>query len=1113
MGDAALAAPSASFVGRTHELERIRACVQAAANGAGRVVLIAGDAGIGKTAVARQLLALAGQAGAFAAFARCFDGEATPPYWPWMQALRAHTQHVGIDSLRNRLGSRARLLAPVLPEMATAAAPAPGDAESARFRLFDTITETLRTATQAQPLVFVLDDVHWADSGSWRLLHFIAREIEGARLLIAATYRDAEIVRDDPRHRWLAALQRESICEHLSLAGLSAEEVAQLVGSLLPAAAITDAQAAHLVDRLVTHTGGNPLFIRETLHALAPAAQQTTQSLQLPIPDTVSEVITQRLRRLSETTRQVLPIAAVVGQEFTVQVVRQVAALSSADVLIALDEAERARLIEPIAGEISRFHFVHPLFRESVYHALTRSQRARLHLAVGEVIEAAYRADSDRHLSELAAHFFAGALAGAADKAIAYGVRAGDRSIALHAEEEAAVHYRRVLEVLDVSRPQALPERCAVTLALGRAEYWAGDTQRARARFLHAAELARTLDDAESLARAALGYGGVWGVTGLVEEQTVRLLEEALAALPDTDTTLRVELLGRLSTELYWSDQRERRETLAREGVQRARRLGDAYTIARALNAAHFGLWGPENSEERLAIATENVQLAERLGDRALASGGRVWRIIDLLELGRIGELDVDIQAYVDAAEELRQPHYRWQAGVLRAMRATLDGRHTEAERLAEDTLAIGTRSENPDAMQFYSVQILVLRWQQGRLDELAEPVRFMAAQFPAIPAWRAALALIYVESDREAEARPEFEILARDDFRLIPRDANLLVSATLLAQVCVRLGDRSRADILSALLEPYAGRVVVVGNAAGCFGAIAHYLGALAATCNRPDAACRYFEDALQQHAAMGARPCLALTQYEYARHLLTTRDPAARARATELLEHARRAASELGMRRLATRVADACRSAEDGVPATPHPPPVAGPRISAIFRRKGDYWQLVYAGDTCELKDSRGLLCIAHLLRHPGRDFLATDLMALGGHDHIEADAQRGDAGAHLDRAAHTAYRERLVELRAELAEAESFNDLGRIDKCKEEIELLTDELARGLGLGRRHRKAADHAERARINVTRVIKRAIQHIAHSLPALARYLDATIKTGTYCTYTPDPDRPITWQL
>ena len=271
-----------------------------------------------------------------------------------------------------------------------------------------------------------------------------------------------------------------------------------------------------------------------------------------------------------------------------------------------------------------------------------------------------------------------------------------------------------------------------------------------------------------------------------------------------------------------------------------------------------------------MAAATEMIHLAEEIDDPELALHGYFWRLEDLVEAGDIEAADEDLEAHARLAEEVRHPTHRWYAAVRRAMRAILVGDHEMGERLAGEAFQMGQRVNSEDAFHALAVQLFWLRWDQGRLDEVEETAREYGARYPAIPGWRGALAILYSELGKEAEASAELERLAADDFARIPYDANWIPTLTFAAEACAFVGDRARAERLYELLRPYGSRICVTGYAPTCSGSVARPLGLLTGTLGRQDDAARHFEEAIAANEKIGAAPWAARAQHEYAGLLL---------------------------------------------------------------------------------------------------------------------------------------------------------------------------------------------------------------------------------------------------
>ncbi|MEE8346454.1 MAG: AAA family ATPase, partial [Dehalococcoidia bacterium] len=872
-------------------------------SGRGRLLMLVGEPGIGKTRTSEELATYAGLRSAQVLWGRCYEGEGAPAYWPWVQVVRSYVHDRDPKELMSEMGPGAADIAQVVSEVGERlpGLPAPPTLEpdQARFRLFDSITTFLKNASKSQPIVLVLDDLHWADKPSLLLLQFLARELRGARLMVLATYRDVELRREHPLADALGELSREGLSQRILLRGLSERDVARFIEIT---AGMSPPEA--LVEAVYRETEGNPFFVNEVVRLLVADGRlerpEEVKSWSVTIPQGVREVVGRRLNHLSKECNGVLTVASVIGREFGLDALERVSDVTGDRLLEALEEAVAARVVAEMPRAVGRYSFTHALIRETLYEELGTTRRVRLHRQIGEVLETLHGDNVEPHLAELAHHFSESVQGGDVDKAINYATRAGERATSLTAYEDAAGHYQMALQALEAKDKPDEAQRCELLLALGEAHARAGDTPRARGTFQAAADIARKLGAAEHLARAALGFGGEFLVVemGRVDESLITMLQESRDALGEEDSALRARVLARWANELYFSDAIEQRVSLSQEAVEVARRVGDLTALAYAVRAKTVFIWEREVVDESLADAIEILRLAEEAGHKTIALDAHSSRIYGLLTLGDINAVDAEIEAYARLAEELRQPAYLWFAALFRTMRALLDGRFEEGERLAMEAFAIGQRAQGPNAAMWFGAQLNSVRSAQGRLGELEAGTKSYVEQYPAIPVWRVVLAFNYSESGREAEARREFERLAGNEFADLPRDGNWLPGIVLLCSVCAFLGDGDRAATLYDLLLPYAGQNVLVGAAVSCLGSTSFYLGLVAATMSRWGDAERHFEDALEMNTRMGARSYLAQSQQAYADMLLTRDGPGDREKALELLAQALDTAQELGMK-----------------------------------------------------------------------------------------------------------------------------------------------------------------------------------------------------------------------
>jgi class 3 adenylate cyclase/tetratricopeptide (TPR) repeat protein len=884
------------FVGREAELDRLDAALEGALAGQGRLVLVAGEPGIGKTRIAEQLVARARARAARGVWGRCFEGEGAPAYWPWIQLLRAYAATRPATALRAELGAGATEVAQLLPEVAEAIPdlepPLSLDPETARFRLFDAVASFLRRAARETGLVVVLDDLHWADRSSLLLLEFVARELAEPRLLLVGTYRDVEVSRHHPLSDTLAELIRQPVTSRLVLRGLSEAEVARCI------AAVTGTEPTpEVVAAVHSQSEGNPFFVGEIARLLVSEDRLGADGhLDLTIPEGVREVIDRRLNRLTESCNGVLAVAAVEGRDFDLNVVSQAAGVPASEVLETLDQAVDAHLVTEAGSGPGRYRFAHALVREVVYAGLRVTERVRLHHRVGEAIERHSQPDLDARLAELAHHFLQSSTIGDADKAVEYASRAGKLALDMLAYEQAAGHFEGALQALELTPPGDGYRRGELLLVLGEAQRAAGDLAAARASYEQAAAAAKRIGAAELLAQAALGLGVEFTV-GVVDDVEVRLLGEALTALGDVDSQLRARVLARLAKALLWTRQEDHRAALSEQAVQVARRVGDPGTLAAVLHDRHMAIWGFANAEERLAITGEEIDLAEGCGDRDLAVRARASRIANLLELGDMQTMEIEIARHDHETHRLRQLQYRWHIPLLRASQAAIAGRFAEAEQLAEEGLAVGRRTHHQGVLLFHLGVVIAIRFGQGRFPEVLDVLQETDQRYPSLAVWRCAVAYALVEAAGDNEALVEFERQVKDEFALVPRDHLWTTCMAFLGLTCAALHDADRAAKLYELLLPYArynNRMTRIGI--GSLGPIAHYLGLLAVTMARWDAAADHFHAATQMSTRMAAPVFLANSRYHYAQTLLATPDREKEAR--ELIDQALAGAHALGVR-----------------------------------------------------------------------------------------------------------------------------------------------------------------------------------------------------------------------
>ncbi len=892
------------FVGRDPELGEARGVLEDALGGQGRLLLLSGDPGIGKTRTAEQLATYARVRGARVYWGRCYETKGQPPYWPWSEAIRGYVMEADPVGLRWQLGARAADIARIVPELAERLeieVPDQAETEQARFRLFDSVTAFLADASRARPTVIVLDDLHWADEPSLHLLSFVTRRLADTGLLLVGTYRDVELGRHHHLGETLEDLAGADSVRRVALRGLAPRAIADYI----ELTAGVDRPPTDLAQAIAEQTGGNPFFIGEVVRLMAAEGRlgESSARQEVVIPQGVRQVVGRRLDRLSATANEVLGIAAICGRSFPGDVIEAVSERPADAVRAGLAEAVEGRLVEPVAGDPGHYVFSHALVRETLLAEIAGAKRVRLHRLIGEALERHTDIDPDRHLTELAHHFLEAAPLGEVDRAIDYATRGAIRAAQRFAHEDAANLYEKALETLEMAPPVDPVRRLDLLLELGTAQIRAGRLGEARRTLERAATNARELGRPEDLARAAMQIC-LLSVAGVVDRPLIDLLEEALDAIGPEDGPLRAQLLSGLAQTLYWVDPAGRSDELGIEALEMARRIDDSDALAQALIRRQFtGGSGPEQTHRRLRESGELHDLAKRLGDHELELRAHVYRLVTKLALGDVSGADADLAAFERLAGLLRQPQYSWHVPLLKATRAIIDGSFDEAERLSEEAYVAGARAEEPVSAQFHAVQVGLIRRLRRRPADLAgaaaslAELTELAEQYTAIPAWRCSLAVTHAELGNVAEARAAFESLAADDFASIPADAQWVVSLSLLAEVAAFLGDAERAQLIYGLLLPHDDLNVIAGRAAACNGPVARYLGLLAEAAGRIDDAERHYVAAMDMTAKMGDRPFGARARFELARLLLARDDAGDRERALDLLREAVETAQEIGM------------------------------------------------------------------------------------------------------------------------------------------------------------------------------------------------------------------------
>ncbi|MFC7305816.1 ATP-binding protein, partial [Streptomyces monticola] len=1156
------------LLGRDHPAAVLRAGAARAADSHGGLVLVTGEAGIGKTTLVTQAAQEARGHGALVLTGACWASDSAPGYWPWVQIVRGLRRGVGPERFAAAQEAAGPALGVLLGEAARtpaadATAEAAADDPAGAFRLYDAVTTALVAVSQDQPVVVVLDDLHWADTASLRLLEFAAGHAWFERLLLVGTYRDAEVEAEGhPLREQILPLVAKATT--LSLAGLGRAETAALV-----ARTAGREPDEHTVTELHRFTGGNPFFVEQTARLWAGGG-----SLGALAPG-VREAVRRRLDLLPPAAKELLTAGAVLGREFHRQVLAGVGGGPGAHVDRLLDHAITARLVTALGG--GRFAFAHDLVRETLYESLDPQEAAARHAAVVNALEQAPELASKVFPADRARHAYSAGGAVTPETAVRLLQEAAQDAGSRLAIEEQITHQRRAVE-----RAVGLADRgrrVLTTLALGTYLQHAGESAESGRAFAEALRLARTLDDATLLARVALTLQGgpQLGPPGF-EGSGEELLREAHRALvggpsakgrgaPAKERGPSAKgrgapakqrgpsAKGRGAPAKQRGPDERSAEELAQELSVRsavlARRHKDDEALGFSLWARHHAIWGPGTAAERVALVEELTAIARRSGDQEGEHFARALHWVARIELGDPRYLD-EYHAFVAHAEEHAIPRMGVGAAIDQSIVSGLMGRFAQAESFLSEADGYARRTRPSD---HFSPLLDHHRWTlalaQGRHEGLDDLLRRLEHNHPCSRLVAGITALERADMERgglthpgtarpgttrpgtarPGTARPGTARTSAAHPGSAPTGGSIGIGGT---------GEGAAMDGETAAAIAYARELLSGGEPRLDRGFLPLRLrfqaqAAAAAAAAGDPGLCEAAREALVPYAGQWAVSMFgwdisgpvvhwialcdaALERWDdaeagftaayHSAELLSARPWSVEARAR--LAEVRAARGEDASALLAEVVRDAEELGMRGVLrrlAAHRPPPAELTPCAYEFRFDGAVWTLTYEGRTTPMPDAKGLRDLRRLLSRPGADIPAVQLLAPeGGAEVIAASGMGGDPV--LDDEAKRQYRRRLDQLDEEIDRAAATGDAGRAARHEKERAALLAELRTAAGLGGRARRLGDEAERARKAVTARIRDTIRRLDSRHPELAAHLRESVSTGLTCAYRPQDPAP-----
>lgn len=850
------------MAGRAQELGVLQSALDAATAGSPRMVMLAGEPGIGKTRLCNEIATSAHAEGATVLLGRC-DEDHGIAYQAWIDMV----QHVIDDGPADLVGELAAehgaelsLLCPALrrrfPEIPAVQSTEP---ETERYRLVQAVIKLVQSVSAATPLVLVLDDLQWADKQTLTMLRQVFAGLDASPVLIVGTLRDADLGVDDPLSNVLAALRREPGFEQLMVSGLDDGEMNELV-TISAAGQPISAEAAKFVRQLQGETAGNPFYAHEILRHVVEAGDVYLSDTnvwmarsnveQLTLPQSIRDLVGQRVARQGKDALSVMRTAAMIGSDFDLRVLAELTDGDEDEVLSLLENAIGARILAEVPEHNGRFRFGHSITRSALIAGISQGRRQRMHRDIAEVLEAQLDTRTPERVAELATHWLAAVAPANAAKAIQYTRQAGQQASLSLAPDEAIRWFSAALELTSAVEDDHL--HVATMVELGTAQRDAGSPLH-RETLLRAGTLAGAIGATDLEVAAALANNrGIYSKLGAIDAERIGALEAALQSTRTTSIRERTLLMATLFSELEYAAPYNERIGFIDEAIGLARSLGDSTILSSVLNRFCITSAVPHNLAARLEASSESLALARDLGDRSL----EFWALSGSCLAG-LGAGDLDrVVSCLDGMDQISadtgRPSFQWVTTNLRCSLTSALGDNDELESLANHSLALGTEASEPDAFDFFMVLIMTARRAQGRAGEIVEQLFDIGVANPSIEAYTAVAAMFMAREGLPERAQALLDAAKDRNFEV---DLSNSWAATTCswAQAASELEDVDACAVLYRLLSPHAGQISC--HMTFCDASIDGVLGHLAVVLDQPEAAEAHFAASELTTSALGAR------------------------------------------------------------------------------------------------------------------------------------------------------------------------------------------------------------------------------------------------------------------
>jgi len=701
------------FVGRNQDLNELLARWATTMSGEMQLATITGEAGLGKTTLLGELAREVSRGPGIVLYGRC-DERVASPYEPFVEAFNHFAEHCPQDELEELFGPTAGELVRLVPALArrlvATGATSRLDPEYERWRLHEAFVATLRSLSNFETVLLIVDDLHWAGSSTVDLIERILRDHPRQRLMVVVALRPWDPA-TQPEVTQLLADRRRLVKDvfDVDLKGLDRDDVGELV-AIRKGDTIVDASK---IDELWSMTAGNPLFVTQVLNDA-----DNEEVVPAHVPRGVADVIDRQLNRLTPATKNLLRVASLVGLRFEAHVLVPATDASRSDVLDCLDEAALAGVVRPLDGSPLRYEFTHAVVRTTLENQFSAARRRDTHARVALAIEQTPGLDPGERARRLAFHWNEAGEFGDPEK----GVAAACVAIAYALEHLALSDAFELLEHAEALARYA-PRAPHAELAVLRAEARCLAAQpEARDDQLAAVRAALAVGDARLLSRAALAHSrGYFTAWGRRDDERTSALEAALALCANEDRSTRARLMSRLANELTFGDQDRRPFALVDEALTLARQLGDSDVLASVLNHRQYVFAAPEYLDLRRREGEEMRDIALASGDRLLEMHACRLMCAVFTESGDVERLDQSLERLVRLNEEVDLLGSKWELASVRVSRALLAGELKDAAGLVREAFALGAAASQSDAFIFTGAQLMHLNYLRGRLPDIID--------------------------------------------------------------------------------------------------------------------------------------------------------------------------------------------------------------------------------------------------------------------------------------------------------------------------------------------------------------------------------------------------------